>query len=81
MAATVLPIALGMDSPSERKSGLPRFDRRFLRNVSAAAFVGVSLGLLLAGASLVSAVLIAVAVAAIFGLLLTVWGLAREGGE
>lgn len=81
MAGAVLPIALGMDSPTERKSGLPTFDRRFLRNVSAAVFLGVCLGLLVAGASLVSALLIAVAVAAIFALLFAVWGLAREGGE
>jgi hypothetical protein len=81
MAGSVAPIFLGMESPSEQRSGLPRFDRRFLRNVSAAAFLGVCLGLLVAGASLVSAVLVAVAVAAIFALVFAVWGSAREGGE
>jgi hypothetical protein len=66
-----------MTSSTQSRSGLPRFDRRFVRNVFVAAFVGVGLGLLVAGASVVSALLVAAATAVVFALVFTVWGRAR----
>ena len=66
----------GMDSSTERK---PRYERRFLRNVFAAAFVGVGLGLVVAGASVVAALVIGVIAAAILALGFMAWGLIREG--
>jgi hypothetical protein len=69
-----------MDPHSESKSGLPRFDRRFVRNVSVAAFVGVGLGLLVAGAAFVPALLIAIAAAVLFAVIFAVWGWARDNG-
>jgi hypothetical protein len=69
-----------MDSPTERNSRFARFDRRFVRNVFVAAFVGVALGLLVAGASVVSALLVALGAAVVFGLIFAIWGWARESG-
>jgi hypothetical protein len=69
-----------MSSSTESKSGMPRFDRRFLRNVFVAAFVGVGLGLLVAGAAFVPAMLIALAAAVILAVVFAVWGWVREGG-
>ncbi len=66
-----------MDS-TERNSILPKFDRRFVRNVFVAAVVGVGLGLLVAGASLTSALLVALGVAVVYALVFVVWGWARE---
>jgi prepilin signal peptidase PulO-like enzyme (type II secretory pathway) len=69
-----------MDSSTESKSGLARFDRRFLRNVFVAGFLGVGLGLLVAGATFVQAVLIAIAAAVILALIFAAWGWVRERG-
>ena len=74
-----MPIGCGMNSSTERKSDGRRYERRFLRNVFAAAFVGVGLGLVVAGASVVDALVIGVVAAAILALGFMAWGLIREG--
>jgi hypothetical protein len=51
-----------------------------VRNVFVAAFVGVCLGLLVAGAAFVPSLLVALGVAVLFGVIFAVWGWARESG-
>ena len=64
-----------MDSSTKRKPEARRYERRFLRNVFAAAFVGVSLGLLVAGAAVIDSLVIGVARA------LMAWGLIRRASQ
>jgi hypothetical protein len=74
-----VPIGCGMNSSTERKPEGRRYERWFLRNVFAAAFVGVGLGLVVAGASVVDALVIGVVAAAILALGFMACGLFREG--